>query len=136
MTDPRRRRFGSYLRDLADRLGLRDWTVRVLDGAPDTPDAVATVDCPSGRKIAAVNLSDGFLDLSPAEQRQTLTHELVHCHFWPAYDLAHQYLSEDAFAAFRQALEYGVDGLADVLAPHLPVPPGERTATRTRRSKA
>ncbi len=104
-------------------MGLRDWTVGITDDGPDQDGVRAMIDCRPGRKMAWVSLADAFLDAPADDQRHTLVHELVHCHFEPADTLAHKFTSHDAFEAFRLMLEYGVDAMADVLAPIMPLPP-------------
>lgn len=122
MLDERRRRFGPYLRDLADRMHLKDWAVVLEDGPPDDRSCMASVDCVDGRKLATVLVSDHFLSDTPEEQRHTLVHELIHAHFDMASTLAFRGLDKQGRQAFRSLMEYGVDGLADALAPLLPLP--------------
>lgn len=121
MTDPRRQVFAAYLRALADALRLRDWTIRLSD-EPAGPGDSADVACPYGRKLATVRLGESFLDDAPEEQRHTLTHELIHCHLMPAWEVACEGLEPAAVAVFRRLAEYGVDGLADAVAPLMPLP--------------
>jgi hypothetical protein len=117
----RRQRWEPYLRYLADALHLRDWRVDVYEDPPEDPTATASC-CPiSGRKVAIVRVAESFLTDGPAEQRHTLVHELIHCHFGPPWRMleAHGSLPPAALLA----MEYGVDGLADAIAPLLPLPP-------------
>lgn len=121
MTDPRRQRFAPYLRRLADLLGLKDWHVRIADEAADAC-ADASIEWTYGRKRARVWLGEHFLDDTPEGQRHTLAHELIHCHFGPAWDIAVEGLADAAASPFRRLAEYAVDGLADAIAPLLPLP--------------
>lgn len=124
MTDPRRQRFAPYLRRLADLLALKDWHVEISDEEADD-GAAATVRWAFGRKQATVWLGAGFLDDSPEEQRHTLAHELIHLHFGPPYDIAVEGLPDGSASAFRRMAEYAVDGMADAIAPLLPLPDEE-----------
>ena len=123
MTDPRKAAFSPYLRCLADMMELRDWSVRIDNGAPDNANAMAKVDTAYGRKLLWLNLSETFLDSSPEEQRQTLVHELVHAHFASMHHFLCHHLGEGpAFEAYRLAHEYGVDAIAEGWAKTLPLP--------------
>lgn len=120
MIDPRRRRFGTYIRGVADQIGLRDWTLMVCDGPPDgeglAGKAVAMIDIPAGRRYAAIMLSDTFLDSTPAEQKQTILHELLHCHFQDACLIGETGIPDDLRFAFRLAIEHGIDAIAESIA--------------------
>lgn len=122
------RRYGAYLRCLADLLGLRDWTV-ALDVSSDAGPYGATVERVYGRKIARVAVCPEFAAMPAGEQRQTLVHELVHCHLGGAQDAARVLggvLSSEAYGAwwplFDHQIEFAVDALADAIAPTLPLP--------------
>lgn len=136
MIDPRRRRYSPYVRDLADRLGLRDWWFELADEPPYEPDAIASVRPWEGRRRATIRLSDGFLEAGPAEQRHTLCHELAHCFFAAMAEYLRQHLDGPAHPAFMLMFEYGIDATADALAPHLPLPPGVTSETETEAAAA
>lgn len=121
--------YGQYLRFLADALALRDWTVLLECGPLEVPARAAEVGRVYGRKFASVRVPESFFDTSIEDQRQALTHELLHCHLAGAQDdgqILSNVLPRKAFAAwhprFEHNLEQAVDALADVLAPTLPLP--------------
>ena len=122
MTDPRRQAWVPYIRDIADRLRLRDWTVRVKDDGPEGRDDHASVQCVYGRKLANIRLSDEFLGDDPEEQRHTVVHELLHCHLVDGWWYAHGRLDDAGRDAFTRFMEKGIDGLADAIAPLMPLP--------------
>jgi hypothetical protein len=122
LTDPRKQRFSAYLRRLADALKLSDWRVEIDDRPPDSGRATAEVECVYGRRYAVVRLSERFLEQSPGEQRNSLVHELIHCHLNPAAAMALDEMGDGGAGHFRRMLEYAVDGLADAIAPHMPLP--------------
>lgn len=122
MIDPRKQRFYRYLRGLADALALKDWTLDIVSPDPTNTEADASISLVYGRKLATVKLSEDFLDVGPAGQRHTLVHELIHCHFDAAWGIAVDALSADAASAFRRMAEHAIDGLADGIAPLLPLP--------------
>ena len=116
----RRQRWAPYVRQLADTLRLKDWRIQVLEDLP--PENALASCCPiSGRKYADIRLGESFLIDTAAEQRHTIIHELLHCHFGPMSRMieAHDGMPPAAMLA----MEYCVDGLADAIAPLLPLPP-------------
>ncbi len=122
----RRQRWAPYVRQLADILHLRDWRLDIDDGQPSDSEAVAACNPVAGRKVATIYLSELFLTSDPADQRHTLTHELLHCHLGPMTRMLD--IREARTPEWTLAMEYGVDGLADAIAPLLPLPPA---ATRS-----
>jgi hypothetical protein len=121
MGNPARQSWLAYTRDLAERLGLRDWRVAVSDDPPEDPGATASIECVEGRRLAILRLSDQFLAGRPAAQRQTMTHELIHCHLAPLDQVMMAAGLSDPWV--RVILEYAIDGLAAAVAPMLPLPP-------------
>jgi hypothetical protein len=128
-----------YVRSLADRLGLRDWEIRI-DVSQPSDGCAAEINCYSGQKRAVISPGTVFwtadaLVTTPEEirswQRHTLVHELIHCHLASARETTSSTLealtrpkaAEALFAAVDLQLEYATDALADVLAPSLPLPP-------------
>lgn len=117
----RRQRWTSYIRQLADALHLRDWRIEVSEELPAGENSIASCQPVYGRKYAVIRLSEGFLNDDHDEQRHTVIHELLHCHTGPMNRLLE---AEESFtASVRQTMEYMVDGLADAIAPLLPLPP-------------
>jgi hypothetical protein len=117
-----RKEFEPYFRDLADRMGLRDWLIFISPERPRDATDVANVLCWEGRKRATIRLSEDFLGDTPEDQRHTACHELIHCHFAAATHIAEQGLG-NVQSAFMLNMEFGVDGMADAIAPHMPLPP-------------
>ena len=122
-TPTRRAKWLPYVRRLADILALKDWRIDVLDELPSGDGAFASIYPIVGRKWANLRMSEEFLVAPKLDQRQTIAHELVHCHFAPLLRLLEARDQYDD--AMRHALEYGVDGLADGIAPLLPLPPAK-----------
>jgi hypothetical protein len=109
------------LRVLADALALRDWNF-VVSPEPCAPQFNAQIEPVFGRKLATLRVRADFLCLTPHQQRHSLTHELLHCHLAPTQAVAREVLPKRALGTFTVNLEYGVDGLADAVAPLLPLP--------------
>jgi hypothetical protein len=121
-----------WLRDAADRLGLRDWVVEVSDD-PCEEGSYATVTCTSGARHATVKLAADFHDEPLPLQRQVLVHELLHCHL----DALSSIVTEDldgqvapavlgvVSSSFERQLEFATDAIAVAIAPSFPLPTWE-----------
>lgn len=132
-----RRELERYIRGIADAMGLRDWTLALAvetvgrSNAPNRTEGEwgATSQSTPGRKHALITLPKDARALDREELRQTVVHELVHCHFaclWDTLrlDLGH-ILTEKVYwvwiAGVERAMEYGVDAVADAIAPRMPL---------------
>lgn len=127
--DGDRQALGEYVRDVADMMGLRDWTVGIASDPPDDSDANAKVDVPFGRRCAMIAFAPIWAERDPEGLRQTVVHELLHCHLWTLdqrhCDL-HSVLKESTYAihhlAHHEALEIAIDSIAQAWAQTLPLP--------------
>lgn len=112
--------WNGYIAELKERMRLNDWTLRLkLEDKPRDGDN-AEIHSTHGRKLAVLLLSDAFLADKPEDQRHTIVHELVHMHFFGLTDLMEA--RGDMDSAARMLVELGVDAMADVLAPFMPLP--------------
>lgn len=133
MTNSQMRSLGRYVSDIAQMLGLDDWKITVHAEEPgdaiDGSDAIASVSCTYGRKIASLRLGKDFLNSPPEEQRHVLVHELIHVHMWGVLALVRttlpKMLGESAYDVLLTALtqqdEHATDALATAVAPMLPL---------------
>lgn len=129
MKAAQRKALDAYVRWLANEVGLRDWTIRIDRDADGSEGAMASVRVVRGRKFAAIRLGADWATFTPDEVRHTLVHELVHAHTAPldfiVEDTADA-LGSHAYAmlvvGWNLAHETTVDALADVIAPHMPLP--------------
>lgn len=117
-----------YLREMADTLGLKDWDFFIEHNDEDSPFA-ATCAIVVGQKRAKLGFPPGFDTLTPEQQRQTITHELLHCQTdrWKIiFNRLAPFLSDREYdlmeLAFRDVMEEAVDGIATAIAPFLPLP--------------
>jgi hypothetical protein len=122
----------AYVRVLANTLGLTDWEIEVDDDAAHLPaDTLARVNVPTGRRTARISLGAEYANCTPEDQRNTLVHELLHCHFDTVSDLAERTLRRQLGAAawdvYEEAqellLEQAIDAVAVAVGEFLPVPP-------------
>lgn len=116
-------RVQTYVRYLARRLGLENWSVEVWDDHAED-GAAAEIFLTYGRFKAVVKLHHEFPLWNPYERRQTLCHELAHIYFGGLQSLMEdleEVLSTEAFklhqAAFLRALEYSVEKFANAFSP-------------------
>lgn len=129
MTERQRRILRKQVRLVADSLGLRDWTIK-LDYEPCADEnALATVSCTYGRRIATVQFCAEWWERDPHERHHVLVHEMLHV----VTDPIRTYLDETlpvligqpAWTAVREAVrqheEHAVDQLASALSPYVPV---------------
>lgn len=115
-----RKEFEPYVRLLADRLGLKDWSFEVEDYEPNNCEAIAAIHIVTGRKFAVIRFRADLLKETPQQQRHTVIHELIHAHF----ALVNGFVcgGGQPGESLSLALEYAVDGLADAVAPLMPLP--------------
>lgn len=113
--------FGAYLKSLANLMRLGHWTLDISDKPPKNADAWASVTCWDGRFGATIYLSDGILTESPEDQRYVAIHELLHCHFAHPDKIAADDMSPVRREAWTLAMEYGVDAIAQAIAPFMPL---------------
>jgi hypothetical protein len=129
-TPASRRCFERWLTACAARAGLEGWTLVVDWDDPAPEDAYAQVSPVPGQRTAVLQLGPAFSGLPPAAQRETVAHELVHCHLAPVLEMARRTVSvalrgpavRVADQSLEQVSEYATDGLARVLAELLPEP--------------
>jgi hypothetical protein len=133
----------AYVRELADGLGLKDWTfefhVETLGGEGE--ETVAEVRFAGYRKHAGIILDPVRWPAASRDwKREVLVHELVHCHINPIYyvltedicdgRLLNQSQYNMAHAAMKRQVEYATDGIAAAIACHYPLPPEETHETQ------
>src|SRR5687767_3801682 len=81
-----------YVREVADKLALRDWGFDIIQETPqeladtstDMSDTFACIQPTEGRKYAQISVRRDFWTSKPELQRYTVVHELIHCHMAPA----------------------------------------------------
>lgn len=119
-----------YARDLADLMGLRDWSVDV-DHEPTKSGFDAQVRIPDGRREIHLAFCERFDQLEPDEQRHAIVHELVHPHLSRVWSTVQDGATE-AFggvalrmfmSAVHREVEHSVDALAAIIARNMPEPP-------------
>lgn len=130
-----RKALAHYVRHIADEMGLRDWSFNVVVEQPDTPEnpdghqwGASCAPIP-GRKGATLTFAPWTRDCTREELRETVVHELTHCHFFGLWDTLRrdtlQELGQSAYnlliAGCERHMEYGVDAVAEAIAPRMPL---------------
>ena len=115
-------RFGPYVRDVADQMQLRDWFFALMD-KPSKKGLAATLQPVWGRRYAALWLAKDFHKQAPEKQRHTIVHELIHAHFAAMDNPLQRGMKPSAVGFYVSAMEYGIDAMADIVAPFMPLPP-------------
>jgi len=112
-----------YVREIADRFGLKDWEFDV-DREPTDSVYDATTSTTSGKKYAVLWFRYDVRLWKLERLREVVLHELLHWHLAGA-DAAIQMdiLPEDdpRYKLFERFLEYSIDGIATAIAPHYPL---------------
>ncbi len=127
----------AYARMLADKLGLRDWTVRLdRESGWDDQSIKAHVSVASDSKHATVTFGPTFGSLPTDDQRVICIHELLHLHLdkiMKRVEMASDTFDDNSLMSVlpdlvRHEIEWGVDAIAVAIAPLLPAPdPPETT---------
>jgi hypothetical protein len=131
-----RKELGRYVRAVADEMGLRDWTLNLEVDSPDTPDGApdgmrwgASCEPVPGRKAATITFDPCHREAQPEDLRETVVHELTHCHFFGVWDTIRRdllrSLGQDSYDLFtagvERHMEYGIDAIAEVIAKQMPL---------------
>lgn len=133
-----RKEWQAYISQIGDLMNLHDWTLTLVK-EPANSDNAAEMDSIYGRKVVHIRLSSTWHEFTPHEQRYLIVHEIAHTYFEPmdhllcgkmkrlfsAHDL--QTWHDD----YSLLLEYGVDAVAECIAPSMPLP----TPSKPKRDK-
>ncbi len=132
MTDAEYAYWQQYIREQADRLGLRDWDIRLLRESPSVDSADATFSPYGGQKRADIRFAHDWATQSREDQRHVVAHELIHAHTdaidTVIYQAGQSYPADYwsmVRAMHRNAMEFAIDALANSIAPFLPLPETE-----------
>lgn len=133
-------KLADYVRQCADRMHLREWTIYVSSDPDDEPengiDEATSERCGSfvgtfGRQSASVWFHREYLEHATRDEiRQTTAHELLHAIWHRTREvaimlagMAGENPSETLLGVYDVTSEYAIDEIADLIAPTLPLPP-------------
>lgn len=111
-----------YVRDMADRMCLKDWRIEVLEDTPDDKGCNAEIETISGYKTARIRLALDFFENDDEHRRYILCHELVHLHLSLVDDFLRPIMGGSQQTTYDLLRERAVDEMAHALAPHMPMP--------------
>jgi hypothetical protein len=119
-----------YVRLIGDQLGLRDWRFHVSMVPQNVDDdAYAETIVTPGRRVAAIQFFDRWVEADHESQRVTVIHELLHSHVNAivyAFQVAKEALGGSMYGVIEGAmwdrLEDAVDAIAESIAQHFPTP--------------
>lgn len=123
-----------YVREIADKMGLRDWTIHVRQEPVDDSDACADIEIIQGRRSAFLRFDSGWSIGKKEELRNTVIHELLHAHTKPmqwVVNSTQDLLGIPVFSvinnAYSDAEEIAIDSIATAWAEALPLPRTDRS---------
>lgn len=71
------------VRRIADFMGLRLWSITVVEKPEEESDCHAKVKGADAGHEATIEFFKSFYELDPHEQRRVIVHECTHCIFYP-----------------------------------------------------
>ncbi|HVZ41367.1 MAG TPA: hypothetical protein VHI13_18955 [Candidatus Kapabacteria bacterium] len=125
----------AYMLTLARALDLGSWDI-TLDHHPSSTNTLGQNKTIHGKRNATIYLHGDWRTDTPAELRSMLVHELLHCHFEPAWDIIDIDLANTRQLAvpaqeilektFGHQMELLIEQMVYLIAPALPAyePPG------------
>jgi hypothetical protein len=130
LTKDRHRVLVNYIRDVADKMGLRDWQFTVEE-RPETDDDGYMMQTHTwgDSSTATVYVGRSYWKYGPRMQREAVVHELVHWHTdkfaQSAYEVCDNELGREARYITRNMLkrlnELATDGIAAAWARQFPL---------------
>jgi hypothetical protein len=127
LTEEQRAYLGTWLREAGDLLALKDWRIECSPFDCEK-SAYASTFIRDATDEATIAVGRDFLSHNGEEQRATLTHELLHPHFYRITHLAETLITAELGkrteavidAAVEQLEELTIDRLAHAIAGWLP----------------
>lgn len=123
----------SYVQILRRKMGLSEWKIDLRD-KPCSSDALGECDVIYGQYRATISLNKNYRKEKPESLRNTIVHELLHCHMSPITEAAmstFEAFEEEAHGrkivqAAINSMEYQtervIDLIAEVVSPIMPLP--------------
>lgn len=117
----------AYLETLVKSMRLSDWSI-IVELSDRDKNVFATMESQPDQRRAILTITSNFLQLDADDQKQTLVHELIHCHLFALHYQAEEAFkiystskAQEVFALMLESeIEKATDALADIIAPLLP----------------
>lgn len=136
MNDATHAALEAYIKDVAARMNLRDWTIYLSRQIDDAGHYRAQITLYRERDEAEVQLAEPWFGRSPEEQRYTVVHELVHVVTTRLVRVVSRYVEQVGGELVNylgkehdEEEEIVVDRFARIIAPSMPLPPNTKTIT-------
>lgn len=118
----------NYIRETADRMGLKDWQFDISAREPQS-GAICSTEVWGDSQTATLWIGPMFWKYGPRMKREVLCHELTHWHtdilFKNAREVMRRTLGREAYelslASLKQAHELTVDSIASAWAREFPL---------------
>lgn len=137
-----------YVNKLKSMTGLSNWNI-IVSPKPADPGSLGETEVVYGQNLAKMYLHKDFRKDSPEEIRDTIVHELMHCHMEPMIEIMSDVLKPEAddpkskavhkaaMAVLAYESERIVDAISESLGKWLPTPdmPKPRKTSKTRAKK-
>jgi hypothetical protein len=128
MTEDAKRVLINYVREIANRMGMKDWSFDISARDP-LSGAIASTEVWGDSNTATLWIGKTFWKYGPRMQREVICHELLHWHtdkfYRNAREVYRNVLGREAFelslASLRQMHELTVDGIASAWAREFPM---------------
>jgi hypothetical protein len=116
----------SYVETLVEQLKLSHWNI-ALDSRPCDENCWADITITPAQSTATIALAANWREWTREEMRETLTHELLHCHLNPMCELVQELTDDHAHSAtLNKAVDYSnertTDALTNLVAPYMALP--------------
>ena len=117
----------AYLELLVKSMRLSDWSI-IVELSDRDKNVFATMESQPDQRRAILTITSNFLQLDAEDQKQTLIHELIHCHLFALHYLAEEAFklystsnAQEVFALMLESeIEKATDALADIITPLIP----------------
>lgn len=131
----------SYVQILRRKMGLSEWKI-VLHEKPCSSDSLGECDVIYGQYRATISLNKDYRKEKPESLRNTIVHELLHCHMSPITEAAMttfepfeeephgRKIIQAAINSMEYQTERVIDLLAELVSPMMPLPKIAKTKRR------
>lgn len=107
LTEEQRAYLEGWVRRAADAMGLRDWLIRVTAHGTKH-ESYAESFLQDAAEDAWIAVGEEFAKYTPDDQRNSLIHELLHCHFQPVTRMAEKLWDQELGRRTEAILEQAV----------------------------
>lgn len=117
---------GTWMRKLADSMGLRDWRLQLkwepseVGEDPDIGPTWARCQVMEQLTTTTIWVCEGYLGLHKAEKIRTMAHELIHAHLDTLYNIGdrtvQKYMGQGMYDLFSEEFHRTIEKITDLMA--------------------